>query len=278
MRIALLSDIHGNIIALDAVLADCRSLGVEQFWFLGDYAAIGPEPSSVLERITALSNAAFTRGNTDRYVVTGELPPPDLATIQNNPALVPTYADVVASFAWTRGFVTATGWFDWLARLPLEFRFTLPDGTRILAVHAAPGEDDGDGVHPGTSNAELSALIAGCNADVVFVAHTHEAMIRRVANVLVVNLGSVSNPRSGDLRASYVLLELTDSGVELDHRRVAYDQKAFSDRVLRSNHPAADFILSHQRGERPSRSAHEDHAPFRLGERIRVVGSATARN
>ena len=154
MRIALIADIHGNVVALDAVLADCRSCGVEQFWFIGDFAAIGPEPSAVLERVAALDGARFTRGNTDRYLVTRDGPPPHLSTVERDPALISTYAGIAASLAWTRGFVTATGWFDWLAQLPLEIRTGAPNGTRILAVHASPGQDDGEGVHPGRSNAE----------------------------------------------------------------------------------------------------------------------------
>ena len=275
LRIALVSDIHGNAIALDGVLAECRTLGVDQFWFIGDFAAIGPEPSLVLERVTSQASAIFTRGNTDRYLVTGELPPPDLAAVQSNPALVPTYAAISASFAWTQGFLAASGWLEWLGRLPLDHRLTAPNGTRILAVHASPGTDDGNGVHPGQSNEALAQLVAGSEADVVFVGHTHEPMIRRVGAVLLVNIGSVSNPRSPDLRASYVLLDITDSGIELEHRRVSYDHKAFIDRVHRSRHPATDFILSHQRGERSGRTPHRDHVPLLAGARFAVAGLAT---
>ncbi len=74
MRLAILSDIHGNPLALDAVLADIQSQGkVDAYWVLGDFAALGYDPVTPLEKITALSHASFTRGNTDRYVVTGDL-------------------------------------------------------------------------------------------------------------------------------------------------------------------------------------------------------------
>ena len=72
MRLAILSDIHGNPIALDAVLADIQSQGaVDAYWVLADFAALGYDPVTPLEKMTALSHACFTRGNTDRYVVTG---------------------------------------------------------------------------------------------------------------------------------------------------------------------------------------------------------------
>lgn len=268
MRIAILSDIHGNRVALDAVLADARAQGVEQFWVIGDFSAIGPEPAAVLERVANLEGARFTRGNTDRYVVTGDGPPPDLDTVRANPQLIPTYAGIAASIGWTRGYLTAHGWLDWLERLPLEIRLTSADGIRILAVHASPGNDDGEGIHAGRSNAELSVLLDGCAADVIVVGHTHEPMVRRVDRRLVVNLGSVSNPRTADLRASYFVLEMTTDGIELEHRRVAYDHQAFMQSVRRSRHPAAEFILSYQRGEQPGREPHADHTALTSGEKL----------
>ena len=75
MRLALFSDIHGNPLALDAVLADIQRQGeVDAYWVLGDFAALGYDPVTPLEYLIALPNASFTRGNTDRYVVTEDLP------------------------------------------------------------------------------------------------------------------------------------------------------------------------------------------------------------
>lgn len=262
MRVGILADIHGNGIALDAVLADARSAGVDGWWILGDLAAIGPEPVPVLERLAGLGHVRVIRGNTDRYIVTGERPPPALDTVRERPELAEILAHVAASFAWTRGYVTACGWMDWLERLPVELRETAPSGRRILAVHASPGTDDGEGIHPACGNERIAMLLDGCNADVVFVAHTHEPMVRRVGDVVVANVGSVSNPFGEDRRASWVLLEMDASGMGFEHRRVAYDVAAFEDSVHRSRHPTADYILSFQRGARPARTPHPDHTPL----------------
>lgn len=270
MRIALISDIHGNVVALDAVLADCAALGVDSFWFLGDYAAFGPEPVAVLERVANLANSRFIRGNTDRYLVTGENPGPSMEDVRSNPELIETYSVIATSLAWTRGSVTTAGWVDWLADLPLDLRFTAPDVTRILAVHAAPGSDDGEGIHPGLSNSEIASLTQGSDADVVFVAHTHEAMVRQAGNTLVVNTGSLSNPRGADLYARYVLLDCRANEVLITPRRVAYDQAAFADIVRRSRYPAADHILGFQRGEHRGREPHADHTPIEAGDTVRV--------
>jgi predicted phosphodiesterase len=250
MRLALLSDIHGNPIALDAVLADVRTRGdADGFWVLGDLVAIGYDPIEVLERLVALPGVRIARGNTDRYVVTGDRPPPTVGAVQTDPSLVPRALEVAHSFAWTQGYVTAAGWLDWLAELPLELRVTLPDGTRLLGVHAAPGEDDGTGVHPGLDERELRALVADCNADLVCVGHVHWPSERRCGGIRIVNLGSVSNPLPPDLRASYVLLEADSSGYRLEHRRVDYDRQAVIEAIRRSRHPAGEFIVRHFLGK-----------------------------
>src|SRR3954469_17804445 len=111
MKIALISDIHGNSIALDAVLTDIERLGgVDTYWVLGDLVALGPNPIGVLERLSALPNVRCTRGNTDRYVITGERPPPSQADAQCHPELLPILAEVASTFAWTQGMITAAGW------------------------------------------------------------------------------------------------------------------------------------------------------------------------
>src|SRR5438034_6685016 len=107
MRLAILSDIHGNPVALDAVLADIQSQSeVDAYWVLGDFAALGYDPVTPLEKITALSHASFTRGNTDRYVVTGDLPVQPEKALED-PALLPKVIEAARSFSWTRGYVSA---------------------------------------------------------------------------------------------------------------------------------------------------------------------------
>lgn len=254
MRIALLSDIHGNPIALDAVLADVRDGGgADAYWALGDLVAIGYDPVTVLERLVALPGVRFVRGNGDRYVVTGERPPPTPDDVRRDLARLDTLVEVAQGFAWTQGAVTAAGWLDWLAALPLEQRLTLPDGARLLGVHAAPGRDGtqpGDGIVPTTSEAELRSLLDGCAADLVCVGHTHWPLERRVDGVQVVNLGSVSNPFAPDLRASYALLEADERGHRVRYRRVEYDRAAVIAALRRVRHPAAAFIASFMLGQR----------------------------
>jgi predicted phosphodiesterase len=249
LKIAILADIHGNSMALENVLKDAESIGVDEYWFLGDYAAIGYDPIGVLERITNLPNARFIHGNTDRFLATGELPWMRLEDAIKDLAHVRTHIEVACSFAWTTGAVGTTGWLSWFRDLPLDFCLALPDGTRALAVHAAPGTDDGMGININTSDDELSVLVERADADLVLVGHTHLPFDRMAGNIRVVNPGSISNPFPPDLRACYAVLQADEQGYMIDHRRVDYDREAVIRAVREVNHPALDYIERFMRGE-----------------------------
>ena len=140
MRLAIFSDIHGNSLALDAVLDDCQRRGdVDRFLVLGDLAAIGPDPVGVLERLQAVTNATIVRGNTEDYLVGRDSPYPEEAEVAARPELAPLALEVARSMAWTQGAVTAAGWLEWLDRLPQEARLALPGGRTLLGNHAEPG-------------------------------------------------------------------------------------------------------------------------------------------
>jgi predicted phosphodiesterase len=256
MRIAIFSDIHGNSIALDAVLADMEQQGgVDGYWVLGDLTALGHDPVGVLERLAALPHASFIRGNADRYVITGDRPPPSLPDAAANPDLLPVLVEVAGSFAWTQGMVTAGGWFDWLAALPAEMRVTLPDGTPLLGIHATLTADDDAGLNPQRTDEELKALFADCPAGLICAGHTHLPLDRQVDSRRIINVGSVSNPLPPDLRACYTLLEVDAASYRLTHHRVEYDREAAITALQRLNHPGAGYITRHLRGQwRPQSS------------------------
>lgn len=250
-KIAVLADIHGNSLALDAVLSDIdASGGADLYLFLGDYAAIGHDPIGVLESITQLDHALFIRGNTDRYLSEASQPWPDKDDAKKNADLIPLYIRVGRSFAWTTGAVGATGWLPWIGALPLELRLRFPDGTQALAVHASPGEDDGFGIHPQTPDDALSAMASATNADLIIVGHTHLPFDRKVGSTRFVNPGSVSNPLPPDLRASYALIQVASDGYDIQFRRVSFDLEKVVELAKRVNHPAWEYIASFMRGER----------------------------
>lgn len=237
MRAAVFSDIHGNLIALEAVLASAAEAEVDELWVVGDHVAHGPHPAATIRRLMELPHARCVRGNTDRYVLTGELsamiPSTDLETL----------VSASRSFAWTRGAITTAGGFDWLASLPVEQRIELPNASTALLVHASPGHDDGPGVHSGLSDQELlDAGVASSGAHVIFVGHTHVPLERTVAGIRVVNVGSVSLPFTSERRAMWTLLDADEAGVTLERRFADYDMDAVAMALDSEHHPNAEWL------------------------------------
>lgn len=240
MRVAVFSDVHGNLAALDAVLADAAD--VDGFWVVGDLVAHGPHPAAVLHRLMDLPNARFVRGNTDRYVLTGELPEmidPDRDT---QLALA-----VARSFGWTSGAIGAHG-YEWLAALPIEERVALPDGTTVLLVHASPGRDCGRGIQPTMAEQELrDAGVTDAGVDLIFVGHTHIPTEHTIDGVRVVNLGSVSVPATADRRAMWTLLTAESAGFTIERRYAEYDIEAVTTALDEQHHPSAGWLKSKMR-------------------------------
>ena len=253
MRIAILSDIHGNCVALDAVLADIASHeqeAVDEYWILGDLAAAGAQPLEVMERLGALKNARYVRGNSERYLTTGARPLATPVEEVTDLSLLRACIGILESFSWTAGAMAAGGHNPFMLGLPLEDRLTLPNGSRVLLVHASPGRDDGDGFVPWYSDGEMRERVKGCEADLVCVGHTHWPQSFHLNGVHVVNPGSVGNPLIPSLRATYAVLEADGNGYRVGHRAVEYDRELAERKAWEAQHPQAAFISSFLRGDR----------------------------
>jgi predicted phosphodiesterase len=256
----LISDVHGNLVALQAVIADGQREGVDSWWVLGDLVAIGPDPVATLDALRGLPNVAFVRGNTDRYVVTGDRPFPHAEDVERDPSLRELFLAVDASFSWTRGAMSRDE-LDWLSELPPSQQIVLPDATTVLGIHASPGSDDGIGITPHIPERELDRLLDRADADVICGGHTHQPTDRTVGARRAVNLGSVSNPITDELGATYVRIDADRHGHRLAHRRVSYDHDSVIERIGRSGHPEASYIARFQRGEHVQHRADRPGAP-----------------
>jgi predicted phosphodiesterase len=136
-----------------------------------------------------------------------------------------------------------------MGEMPSSQRVELPDGSRLLGVHADPTRDDGMGLGAHVPAEYVAAAVAGCDAEVVCAGHTHRPYDAVVDGTRVVNLGSVSNPHPPDLRASYAVVEATAHGCTVEHRRVDYDREAVIGLLERRRHPGRAWIVAHLRGE-----------------------------
>lgn len=112
VRMGIIADIHGNDVALRAVLRDADRLAVEGWWALGDLVLFGPRPAEVLEILQGLPGIGMLRGNTDRYVLTSEQPAPHAtaADAAGSIDLVERFAAMAAGIGWTRGVLDQAGW------------------------------------------------------------------------------------------------------------------------------------------------------------------------
>ncbi|MDQ3442481.1 MAG: metallophosphoesterase family protein [Chloroflexota bacterium] len=149
---------------------------------------------------------------------------------------------------WTRGALTGAGVYDWLAGLPIEVRLTLPNGTRVLLVHASP-ETDEVGIRDERSDTEERALLADIDADLVIVGHTHRPLDRSVNGMRVWNTGSVSNPVTSETRAIWTLLEADDAGYRLERHYAVYDVARMLSRLEAIHHPAEASIRAFWAGK-----------------------------
>jgi len=256
MRLGVIADVHGNEVALRAVLADAAGCRVDRWWVLGDLVLFGPRPAEAVGLLRSLPGVEMLSGNTDRYVLTGDQPAPHAtaADAAGDTDLVERYGLVAAGIGWARGALAQAGVLDALAGLPGELRLKLADGTRLLGVHASPASDDGTGIKPGLPDDELAALLSECDADIVIGGHTHRRTDRVIGPVRALNPGSVGVPeRPGE--ADWLLLEFDESQgstapVRVDHRTAPFDADAVVRDLRARLHPNADFFAAILTGKR----------------------------
>lgn len=248
----IIADIHGNDVALRAVLKDASRFGVDCWWALGDLVLFGPRPAEVLELLHELPGIKMLRGNTDRYVLTGEQPAPHatLADAAVSIDLVERYAAMAAGIGWTRGVLDQAGLLGILDDLPAQLRLRLPSGTAVLGVHASPLADDGPGIEPAIPDEQLRRLLAESGADVVIGGHTHTATDRVVGGIHALNPGSTGLPRTSGM-TNWLLLEDNGDAMTATHHSVPYHAKTVVADLHSRRHPNAEFVASLLAGQRP---------------------------
>jgi predicted phosphodiesterase len=204
MRIVIFSDVHGNVVALEAVLAAIRRDAAPDALFVaGDLAMVGPRPAEALAQLRML-DARFVIGNTDKYLI--DDPPGD------------------AEVDWTRARLSASD-VDFLRDLPFEQRLEVAPGHELLVVHANPRELE-EPIKPDSADAQIRPLLAGVTAEVVAFGHYHVPFVRRLDQWTLLDVASVGFPRDGDQRGVYATLTWEHGAWQSQHQRVPFDIEA----------------------------------------------------
>lgn len=222
MRIAVLSDIHGNLVALEAVLDDLDDQSPDEVWCGGDIAWGGPWPSASIARVRE-AGWPTVKGNTDIWVAGDAQGLPPGTTDEEIQAMVAAHS-------------LSDDDARWLLNLPLGHTGL----GSVLMVHATPDTpfDAPDPDAPPSAFAPYEA-----QAQNVLYGHVHRAFVRRLADgTLVANPGSVGAPLD-DETASYLLLDRHGTDWAFTHRRVAFDRQAVVDESRRRHDAVGDWML-----------------------------------
>jgi predicted phosphodiesterase len=248
MKLAALSDIHGNYHAFRAVLDDLAAQGgADRYWFLGDLTLALSRPKECLEAIRELQAANPYRvevigGNNDRYLVTGARRP---QTARNE--MEWGMAERFLQFHHDNALftLTRTSWEDaqfLMKTIGRELTLDIPGYGTVLGCHGSPGSDETN-IQAETTDSELLDMLTDSEGRMLICGHTHKPMDRKVGRWHIVNIGSIGLPFDGDNRASYAILTFENGAVSVDIRRVSYDIEAASVDLKALNHPNADYWI-----------------------------------
>jgi putative phosphoesterase len=238
MRIALISDLHANVVAFDAVMHDIERRGADEIVCLGDVATLGPQPGAMIERLRGLGCPCIL-GNHDEFLL--------------DPALIHTYTEapvVVDAVDWCRDQLPSKD-LDFLRTFERGREMSLEGGATLLLFHGSP-KSHMDDLLATTPPEELDRLLGGHTATVMAGGHTHVQMLRQHRGMLLVNPGSLGMPfkeyvsgRAPTVldHAEYATVESTRRDIRVQLHRVALDRSALREAVRDSANPLSPMLL-----------------------------------
>jgi putative phosphoesterase len=237
--VAVVSDVHGSLAALEAVVTDLRLTRPDLVLSAGDVAVMGPRPAEVVDRLREMAWPAVV-GNTDRMLCE----PAARAEQERRAPSLRSWLDVLFSVLgpWAAERLDDER-LAWLRSLPEECRV---EGVRVL--HASPG-DLWRAPAPQATDADLAATYGGQGPALAVYGHIHRPFVRELPGLTVANCGSVGLPWDGDPRAAYLLVDDGRPSV----RRVAYDMERARRDLATSGFPLPVWLEAVQREARFTR-------------------------
>ncbi|MDQ0217478.1 metallophosphoesterase [Peribacillus cavernae] len=214
MRLAFISDIHGNAIALDAVLKDIKEKDVNKIFVLGDLCFRGPEPKRALELVRSL-NTEVIKGNADEWVLRG---------IEEGEVTSKAIEMMTKEREWTLSQLDAED-INYLGNLPTEINFEYKD-IQIHAFHATQNNLF-QVVQPFEDDSEIKQkLMVNDAADIYIYGHIHKSYIRYVDGKCIINTGSVGLPFDGLNQPSYAIIDICEDGIGIQTSIIRVDYNA----------------------------------------------------
>ena len=237
MRFAFISDIHGNLHALELVLADIQRAQADLIVCLGDVASLGPHPREVIAYLRQLQ-IPILMGNHETYLLNPQL------TEKHHPWLR-------AAELWCLSQLSADD-LDFLRSFQSQLSFSLTTDTTLLCYHGSPRSNE-EFIYPTTPSETLNEIFAGQSAQVLVGGHTHVQMARQHKGLLFLNPGSVGMPCEFPMRgpnqhylrwAEYAILDVNEGRLTTSLYRLPIDFEHLSQIARASGLPDVEFWLS----------------------------------
>ena len=217
MRIAVIADVHANVPALEAVLEDVATLGVDRLVVNGDSVNRGPGNAEAMRLLQGVAQEG-TLGNHDDLM---------RMWVEKDPSLPREWFedDFWASAGLAATELQEAGQIPVIRRLPLTVSVEVGGAPSVLVAHGSPRHYR-EGYGRFLTDEAISEITQMHPADVLVGSHTHRPLLRRWGHYLVLNTGAVGSPFNGDPRAQYLVLTLEEGRWQPQFRRVAYDREA----------------------------------------------------
>lgn len=214
MKIAIISDIHANFQALEAILEDIKNNNCDKVFCLGDLALAGPEPQKVVDYIQK-QDWTIIQGNTDKLIsdYSDEV-------YQNVAKIFPVMANALADDVK----ILTLEQINYLRNLPPQKELNI-ENIKILLVHGSPRRNNED-ILPNMPLDKIEEIIAETDADLIFCGHTHVPCgYQTNKKQTVVNVGSVGRPMTTEPKACYCIVNFENGEFTIEHRLINYDRE-----------------------------------------------------
>lgn len=216
-ELVIVSDIHGNLDALHAIM---KNISHKSIYCLGDLVGYGANPNEVIEWARE-NSVKCVMGNHEYAVITGD-------ASWFNP-------DAQRAIFWTRSNLKREN-LDFIRKLPKRIEPKIDD-VKILFVHGSPNDPIFEYVMPETHGDLFDYYLSNNDVNVIGLGHTHITFVYKSDKGIIFNPGSVGQPRSGDNRACYAILTVDKGDIQIEHKFVEYDIESAVNKIVKANLP-----------------------------------------